>query len=87
MSIISILTITFSWLIKLVGFPHQIRKMIKAKSSENVSLLLVCLTFISFILWTIYGIIKNDYVIVYGQGIGVISSGVTIYYLIKFRHK
>ncbi|WP_137091388.1 SemiSWEET family transporter [Mangrovivirga cuniculi] len=84
--LLGILTLVASWSLKLLGFPGQIRKLIKTKNSDSLSLLLFSISFISYVLWTTYGILKNDYVIYLGQGVGILASGITIVYIIKYRN-
>lgn len=82
---LGILTIIASWLIKLIGFPHQMRMIINSKSSKNISAPLISLTFFSYILWTVYGFVTNDIVIILGHAIGIIASGVTLLLLYKYK--
>jgi MtN3 and saliva related transmembrane protein len=81
-----VLTLIASFAIKLIGFPEQIQKIRKAKSTNGISKVLFITSFISFVLWTIYGFLKDDWVIIYGQGLGVIVSGILLFYLWKYRH-
>lgn len=83
-SLIGILTILASFSVKLLGFPRQILKIRKAKSIGSISKGLFTLSFISFTLWTIYGLLKGDWVIVIGQGIGVIVSGIIVFQIYKY---
>ncbi|MCB9034600.1 MAG: hypothetical protein H6553_12240 [Chitinophagales bacterium] len=46
---------------------------------------MIGLSFISFVLWVIYGLLKEDYTIVFAQGIGVIVGGITLFYMWKYR--
>jgi uncharacterized protein with PQ loop repeat len=83
--IFSVLTLIASYAIKLIGFPEQIQKIRKAKSTNGISNVLFITSFISFVLWTIYGYLKDDWVIIYGQGLGVIVSAILLFYLWKYR--
>jgi uncharacterized protein with PQ loop repeat len=85
LQIFSVLTLLASYAIKLIGFPEQIQKIRKAKSANGISKTLFITSFVSFILWTIYGYLKNDWVIFYGQGLGVIVSAILLFYLWKYR--
>ncbi|NEV93021.1 hypothetical protein G3567_02525 [Psychroflexus sp. YR1-1] len=76
--IISILTVISTLSVKLIGVPSQIRKIHKNKSIENISTLHFTLSFTSYVLWTIHGLQTFDYVIIIGQGVGVITSGVLL---------
>lgn len=84
-TIVGILTIVISYLIKFVGFPIQAIKIYKSKTHENVSVLLFCFSFISYILWTYYGYLKNDWVIMWGQSVGILTSGVVLYIIYRTK--
>jgi len=85
--IFGILTLIASYAIKLVGFPEQIQKIRKSKSVSGVSKSLFIFSFCSFILWTIYGFLKNDWIIILAQGLGVFVGGILLFYLWKYRKK
>jgi uncharacterized protein with PQ loop repeat len=86
-SIVSILTLIASYSIKLIGFPEQIQKIRRTKSTDGLSKSIFITSFVSFVLWVIYGLLKEDYTIVFAQGIGVIVGGVTLFYMWKYRKK
>jgi MtN3 and saliva related transmembrane protein len=83
--IVGFLTIVVSYLIKFIGFPQQAIKIYKSKDTGNVSILLFIFSFFSYILWTYYGYLKNDWVIIWGQSVGILTSGIVLYLLIKFK--
>ncbi|MFY7879658.1 MAG: SemiSWEET family sugar transporter [Lacibacter sp.] len=85
LTIIGVLTIAASYMIKLIGFPQQAIKIFKSKKTKNVSWFLFLSSFISYILWTYYGYLKNDWVIMWGQSVGILTSGIVLYLLYKFR--
>lgn len=85
--IISTLTVIASLAVKLIGSPSQIRQLIKTKNSESVSLLQWVLVFTSYVLWLLHGIIKKDITVIVGQGIGIITSGLIVFFIIKYRKK
>lgn len=85
LQVFGVLTLIASFAIKLIGFPEQIQKIRKAKSSNGISKILFVTSFISFVLWTVYGFLKDDWVIIFGQGLGVIVSGILLFYLWKYR--
>lgn len=86
LSIVGFLTVLCSFALKFIGFPSQIRKIKKANSSESLSLTLFSISFVSYVLWTLYGILKKDWVTIIGQGIGIFVSGYVLY-LIRTRRK
>ncbi|QQT33052.1 hypothetical protein I6I99_10990 [Sphingobacterium multivorum] len=83
--IFGILTLVASYAIKLIGFPEQIRKIRKSKSTAGISTVLFVTSFISFFLWTIYGFLKDDWVIIWAQGLGTIVGGILLFYMWKYR--
>lgn len=78
-------TIVVSVLVKIVGLPDQIRKNHKRRSTEGLSLYFFLLGFLSYVLWTIYGILKQDWVVMLGQGAGVITMGIITYQIWMYR--
>jgi uncharacterized protein with PQ loop repeat len=78
-TIVGFATIAVSYCIKFIGFPQQAIKIYKSKSNANVSALLFCFSFTSYILWTYYGYLKHDWVIMAGQSVGILTSGVVLY--------
>ena len=73
---ISIATVIATLSVKLVGYPAQIRKVAQSRSEGNLSLTHIGLAFVSYLLWTIHGVLKGDWVIIAGQGLGIVTSGV-----------
>lgn len=85
--IIGFLTTALSILVKVVGFPDQIRKNHKRKSTEGVSTSFYVLSFLVYVLWTIHGILQKDMVVVFGQGLGIITTGAIVYQIYIYRSK
>ena len=85
--IIGFLTTTLSILVKVVGFPDQIRKNHKRKSTEGVSTSFYILSFLVYVLWTIHGILQKDIVVIFGQGLGIITTGAIVYQIYIYRNK
>jgi uncharacterized protein with PQ loop repeat len=86
-AIIAFLTTVLTILIKVVGFPDQIRKNYKRKSTEGLSTWFYILSVITYILWTLHGIMQKDWVIIVGQGLGIITTGIIVYQIFKYRKK
>ena len=84
-SIVGTLTVACSYGIKFIGFPNQIKKSMQNNSFASLSKALFILSFVSYILWTIYGILKNDWVIIAGQSVGILTAGFLLYKM--FNHK
>ena len=85
--IIGVLTTVFSLLTKFIGFPDQIRKNHQRRSTEGISFWFFLLSFISYALWTTHGILKNDWVVYLGQGLGVITTGFILFQIWIYRKK
>lgn len=86
-AIIGTTTLVWSFGSKFIGYPSQIKKIVKNKSSENVSSTIYVFALVSYILWTLHGIVIKDWVTIIGQGIGIIVSGWTLFVTIKYRRK
>jgi len=85
--IIGFLTTVLSILIKVVGFPDQIRKNYKRKSTEGVSTSFYILSFFAYLLWTLHGILQKDWVVILGQGLGIVTTGTIVYQIFLYRKK
>jgi len=86
-AIIGTLTVVFSLLAKVLGQPDQIRKNFKRKSTEGLSTIMITIAVISYSLWTIHGIIEKDWVLIFGQSLGVLTSGIILTQIILYRKK
>lgn len=84
---IGIATTALSLLVKLVGFPDQIRKNHARKSTEGISGTFFLLSFLSYLLWTTHGILKNDWVVYLGQGLGVVTTGIILFQIYSYKRK
>jgi len=83
--LIGSITLILSILTKIIGFPSQAKLLMKSKKTENISISLYSLTFLAYISWTIHGILKNDYTIIFGQGLGILTSGFVLGQIIYYR--
>ena len=86
-SIIGILTVGIGILVKAIGFPDQFRLNHKRKSTKGISTLFYVLAFISYILWTTHGFLENDWVLIAGQGMGILTTGMIVAQIIVYRKK
>ena len=84
-SIIGILTVVVGISVKMLGFPDQFRLNFKRKSTKGVSTIFYLLAFLSYILWTIHGLLQDDWVLVLGQGVGVITTAMIVAQIIIYR--
>ena len=85
--IIGILTVTIGILVKVLGFPHQFMKNYKKKSTEGLSTVFILLAFVSYTLWTIHGYLQNDLVLIVGQGVGILTTGMIVFQVFYYRKK
>ncbi|MCK4883904.1 MAG: hypothetical protein KAS30_03480 [Candidatus Diapherotrites archaeon] len=84
-AIIGVLTVTIGILVKLIGFPDQFRLNYKRKSTKGLSTLFYALVFVSYVLWTVHGVLQNDWVLIIGQGVGIITSAMIVGQIIIYR--
>ena len=85
--IIGLLTTILSILIKVIGFPDQIKKNYKRKSTEGLSSTFYILSFITYMLWTLHGVLQKDWVVILGQGLGIITTGIIVYQIFLYKKK
>jgi uncharacterized protein with PQ loop repeat len=83
--IIGVLTTVLSIAVKVVGFPDQIKKNYKRKSTEGLSVSFYILSFLVYILWVLHGILQKDWVVTLGQGLGVVTTGMILYQVYIYR--
>jgi len=76
--VIGVLTVVIGILVKVVGFPNQFMKNYKRKSTDGMSTVFILLAFISYLLWTLHGVLQGDLVLVIGQGVGIITTGMIV---------
>jgi uncharacterized protein with PQ loop repeat len=85
--IIGVITTVMGILVKVIGFPDQFRLNFKHKSTKGLSTLFYILAFFSYILWTVHGFFQNDWVLIIGQGVGIITTGMIVVQIIIYRKK
>lgn len=83
--VIGFLTLAVGILVKVIGFPAQIKKNSERKSTEGLSTTMILLTFAAYVLWTIHGVLKKDNVLIFGQGVGIITSGIILFQIFKYN--
>jgi uncharacterized protein with PQ loop repeat len=77
--IVGFTTAFVSILVKAIGLPDQIRKNHKRKSTQGLSVPFFLLSVLAYGLWTVYGILKKDPVLIFGQGFGMITMAIIAY--------
>ena len=84
---IGFLTLVIGILVKIIGLPDQIKKNYKRKSTDGLSTPFMFLSLIAYSLWTIHGIIQKDMILVFGQGLGIVTVGIILYQVYIYRDK
>ncbi len=84
-AIIGVLTLIIGVLVKVIGFPDQFRLNFKRKSTKGISTLFFILIFISYLFWTVHGILRDDWVLIIGQGVGILTAGMIVVQIIIYR--
>lgn len=79
--VIACITFIVSVFTKIIDFSEH------AKKVSNVSLSLYVLTFVSYCLWAIHGVLKNDVALIYGQGFGILTTGIIVGQLLYYRKR
>lgn len=87
LAVLGFVTAAVSILVKIIGLPDQIRKNHNRKSTEGLSVPFFLLGFFAYFLWTLYGFLKEDWVVFFGQGIGMITMGIIAYQIWIYRGK
>lgn len=85
--IVGVLTTILSIVIKIVGFPDQMVKNFKRKSTEGISTTFYVLSVITYVVWTIYGLLRSDIVVVISQALGIVTTGIIVYQIFIYRKK
>ena len=85
-AIIGFLTVTIAVLVKVIGLPDQIRQNRKRRSTKGLSTPFFALGFLSYVLWTVHGFLQTDWVLVIGQGVGMITMGIIVLQVWKYRN-
>lgn len=86
-AVIGVLTVIIGILVKVLGFPDQFMKNYKRKSTEGLSTLFILLAFLSYILWTIHGYLQGDWVLIIGQGVGILTTAMIVFQIFHYRKK
>ena len=83
--VVAFLTLVIGILVKVIGLPDQIKKNYRRKSTEGQSVAFWVIAWLAYLLWAFYGVLKNDLVIVIGQGLGVLTTGIILYQVFIYR--
>ena len=86
-TIIGALTLIIGVLVKIIGFPDQFMKNYKRKSTEGYSTIFILLAFVSYLLWTLHGYLQGDWVLIIGQGVGILTTGMIVFQVFYYKKK
>jgi len=86
-AIIGVLTVIIGILVKILGFPDQFMKNYKRKSTEGYSTIFISLAFLSYILWTLHGYLQGDWVLLIGQGVGILTTGMIVFQVFYYKKR
>ena len=83
--IVGFATVVASVAVKVLGEPHQIMRNVSRRSTVGLSPVLYALSFLSYVLWTVHGILINDTYLIVAQSIGVVTSFAVISQMYIYR--
>lgn len=82
---VGFMTVALGILVKVIGFPDQIRRNYRNKSTAGLSTTFVILSFLAYLFWTLHGILVNDMVVIIGQGLGIITTGAILFQIYIYK--
>jgi len=85
--IVGVITFILTVLTKILGHPDQVKKNYLRKSTEGISTRLYVLAFLSYSFWTLHGILQKDLVVIAGQSLGVVTTGIILFQVFLYRKK
>ncbi|MEI7562217.1 MAG: SemiSWEET family transporter [bacterium] len=86
MKIFQILT-TIVGIVMSIGYFPQVWKLYKTKSAENISLVTFTIFAVGTAIWTLYGILVHDMVLIMSFVVGVIGSWLCLFLAVKYKIK
>jgi len=84
MSLITIIGVIASACTALSLLP-QLIKLLKEKEAENISLGMLAILFAGLGLWTYYGVLKNDWIIIISNSVSFIINLILTIFAIKYK--
>jgi len=70
-----------------LSFLPQLIKMIRTKKAGDVSYLMLIVLFVGGILWIIYGVMRDDWIIIVSNCVSTLINIVSGIFSIKYRPK
>ncbi len=73
---------------KVIGAPDQIRKNLRRKSTEGLSLVFYGFSFVTYFFWALYGALREDWVVFLAHGfLGCIVTGTVLFQFFIYRKR
>lgn len=66
-------------------FLPQVIKTWKEKSAKDISLMMFLIAALNEVMWVVYGILKNDWVIILTNAVVLVMSSTMIYFKLKYK--
>lgn len=84
---LGIIGIGINWTLSFIGFPHQVIKNHRRKSTEGLSNLTYSMWFAAFLLNELYAIAVNNIILILGGLPGAILVGTILIQMVYYRKK
>jgi MtN3 and saliva related transmembrane protein len=68
-------------------FLPQVIKTWKSKSAKDISLVMFVIAFVNEIMWLVYGIMLNNWVIISTNAVMLVMSAIMIALKLKYNHQ
>lgn len=68
-------------------FLPQVLKTWKEKSAKDISLYMFVIAFVNEIMWLVYGMMINNWVIILTNAVMLVMSGIMISLKLKYNHQ
>lgn len=68
-------------------FLPQVLKTWKEKSAKDVSLYMFIIAFVNEIMWLVYGVMINNWVIILTNAVMLVMSGIMIWLKMRYNHQ
>lgn len=81
------ITVVLALLVKVIGLPDQIRTNHARRSTAGLSTPYFVLSFASYCAWTLHGVLHHDPVVVLGQALGIVTTGILLCQIYFYRPK
>ena len=65
----------------------QLIKLIKEKKAGDISVAMLVILFIGLSLWTYYGVLNKDWIIIISNSFSLIINGLIVVFTLKYKEK